>query len=210
MIMISFLISILFADSWRLHTDHVVAPDLHCSIRTKDIVTIPWQETKINENDSISPLAEEMALLFTGGIDYYGISLPGGADSPVVVLPSAYLDIEGNQYQANVFLDFVMFKNLPLYIQDQLIEFIETGELSHRINFEETPFFYGNIGTPLMDFPSTISKRRLIKLQAKSPDEYLKKVDRILHIQKKEADSHKRDIYVVPSLRRQQDEEEEQ
>lgn len=210
LIIIIFVISMLFTDAWRLRTEHIIFAEGHYSIRQKDIIPIPWQETTKQANKD-NPFNEDLMVCFTGGVDYFGISLGGPSDSPIIICPDIYLEKEGSNYHCHTFLDLVQFDQLPLYVQDHLIGLSKSGELKHRINFRETPIYYGNLSK--MDNSATsdnLALERKFKQLNREGSWHEERQDRIIRTSQKDRDFSKKDIsIVIPSKikENQQDEE---
>ena len=209
-IIITFIISMLFTDAWRLRTEHIIYNEGHQSIRQKDIIYLPWQEST-HDPDKKRPFNEMLAIVFTGGIDYFGISLGGPSDSPILVFPCSYLLKEGANFHCLTHLDMVPFRQLPMYVQDQMVSLSISGELKHRIDFKETPIFYGNLSKIDGSLtPTNAALERKFKLQNEESTYYEQTINRLYNVKGKDKDFNKKEIIVATPLKRQQDDQEEE
>jgi hypothetical protein len=208
-IIITFVISMLFTDAWRLRTEHIIYNEGHGSIRQKDIIFLPWQESTYDKTKRHS-FNEMLAVCFTGGIDFFGISLAGPVDYPVLIFPSAYLLKEGGNFHCLAHLDMIPFRQLPLYVQDHLISLTLIGETKHRIDFKETPIFYGNLSK--MDgglTPKNAADERKFKLQNEESTYYENTINRLYNVKGKEKDFDKKEIIIASPLKRQDEQQDE-
>ena len=209
MVIVSFVMSILFSDAWRLRTEHLIFNEGQYSIRQKDIVFLPWQEST-HDNIGKNPFNEMLAVVFTGGIDYYGISLGGPADSPILVFPAIYLMREGSNFHCLAHLDMLSFRQLPLYVQDHLISLSHAGEFKYRIDVKNTPIYYGNLSK--IDCSLTAGNaalERKFKLSNEESTFYEQRQNRLISAQQKDKDFNKKEIIIASPLKRQKDERED-
>ena len=210
LIIVTFVISMLFADAWRLRTEHIIFAEGHYSIRQKDIIYLPWQETTHDETKKHT-FNEMLALCFTGGIDYFGISLAGPIDSPILIFPVMYLLKEGSNFHCMAHLDMIPFRQLPLYVQDHIISLSNTGELKHRIDFKETPIYYGNLSK--IDGSLTAAnaaQERKFKLQNEESTFYEGTINRLYNVKGKEKDFDKKEIIIASPLKKREDQQDEE
>ena len=202
---------ILIADAMRLRTEHIIFNEGHYSIRPADLKFLPWQESS-NDTD---PFNETLMICLTGGIQAWELYLKGSKDHPILIFPSIYLMEEGHNYLCLAHLDKTPFQRLPLYVQDYLIALNTSGgllETKGRINYESTPFYYGN--TSMIDgslTPTSAALERKLKLQNEESTFYEQRHNRLISSKQRERDLDKREvIYATPLKQSKEGKEEEQ
>ncbi|MBE3086239.1 MAG: hypothetical protein IMZ52_09575 [Actinobacteria bacterium] len=209
-IIIIFVISMLFTDAWRLRTEHIIYTEGHQSIRQKDLIFLPWQESTYDKNKQ-HPFNEMLVVCLSGGIDFWGISLGGPIDAPILIFPSRYLLKEGSNFHCLAHLDMIPFRQLPLYIQDYLISLTKVGETKHRIDFKDTPIYYGNLSKIDGSLTATnAATERKFKLQNEESSYYEQTINRLYNIKGKEKDFDKKEIIIASPLKRRDEQQDEE
>jgi len=148
MIFIVFLVVMdLFAEVCRGRSPHVACNFGHWSISvTKDIHRIPWQNDLIGKTDEKNKALGEMTIMFPGGIDYWGFNVHSSKEYPILIYPSIYEHVEGNNYTIYANLNKRTFSELSPYLRHVL------GYYRRRIG-KNTDIFYG--ATSHMDGSAT-------------------------------------------------------
>jgi hypothetical protein len=212
-VFVTVIIIILIADAMRLRTEHFIFNEGHYSIRPADLKDLPWQEST---NDAVNrnPFSETLKVCLLGGIQAWELYLRGAKEHPVLIFPAIYLMEVGHNFVCLAHLDKTPFHRLPLYVQDYLIALNSTGgllETKGRMNFETTPFYYGN--TSRIDgslTPMNAAKERTLKLQNEENTFYEQRQNRFISSAKKDQDFSKKDvIYATPLKQKNGDQEEE-
>jgi len=121
----------------RARTEHIIYNNGHKSIREKDIAKIPYHELIAkDENKEVVSLGD-IIIAFTGGFDFWGFSMPGGKNDPILIYPSYTHGKEENNYHSYANMTKYKFKELPKYVKRILALY------PHRVDFLKTPFYYG-------------------------------------------------------------------
>jgi len=209
-IIIIFIVILLINNSLRFLTNQIIWIGGHSSIREDDVFYLPYQEVKLKDDKNEYPFNEELAICMTGGMHYgkSGITFGGPIDSPILVFPSIYLRKTGHCYSCKAHMDIISFGQLPLYVQDHLIGLIEKGDLKSRIDYRETPIWYGNLS--MIDGSLTkenLAAERDFKQHNIEVSNAEKRLDRVYDLNRKDKDSNKKDIFIASSLKSNDDEE---
>jgi len=127
-----------FTEVCRARTECIIHNHGHHSIREKDIERIPWQEQGEWDEKRDEKITGTITMAFVNGIDYYGFSIPGGKNDPVLVSRSRYFGKERHDHHCYGNLKPTRHNELPLFIQDYLIR-------SHpnRYDPKKTPVLWG-------------------------------------------------------------------
>lgn len=212
-ILISVIIIILIADAMRLRTEHFIFNEGHYSVRPADLKDLPWQESTTDPNNK-NPYSETLKVCLLGGIQAWELYLRGAKDHPVLIFPSIYLMEIGHNYACLAHLDLTPFNRLPLYVQDYLTGLNSSGgllETKGRMNFETTPFYYGN--TSRIDgslTPTNAAEERKLKLQNEESTFYETRQNRLIQSAQKDKDFNKTEvIYATPIKQKNGDSEEQ-
>lgn len=208
-IILAFILILLINDSLRFRTNQITWIGGHSSIRDDDIFFLPYQEVKLKEEKKGTPFNEELAVCMTGGMHYgkSGITFGGPVDFPVLIFPSIYLRKTGHSYNCKAHMDIIPFIQLPLYVQDHLIGLIEKGDLKSRIDYKETPIWYGNLS--IIDGSLTkenLAAERDFKQHNQEVSNAESRINRLYDDIRKNKDSSSKDI-IVPISKFGKDEE---
>lgn len=162
-----------------LHIARGKSPRMVCNIghfsivATKDIKDIPWMvETDDDELKNIKHL--EIRMMFTGGIDAYGISPRSTPEHPVFIAPKIYCHKEEKNYPWYANFELYEIDELPMYIQ-----YILKRSYSTRVK-EKTPIYYSEVSH--LDgsaTPENVKKMQDRKEQNKENSVY---IDRIIRL----------------------------
>jgi len=124
----------------REKTDHIFHCYGHNSIREKDIERIPWQEQGEwdEEEGADKKITGTITFAFTNGIDFWGFSLPGSKNDPIVISRSRHFERVRHNHVCRGNLELTLHSELPLFIQDYLIR-----SHPHRYDSKTTPVLWG-------------------------------------------------------------------
>jgi len=172
----------------------------HWSINEiKDKFDIPWQvEAKDDKAKNINHL--DLSFFFTGGINYWGLSIGSGSEKPLVIAPSIFFHKEEKSYCCFANLEKYEIEELPLYIQ-----FILKKSYSHRVK-EKTPIYYSEVSH--MDGSATPENMKTLHInrqQNKEDSVFVKRIIR-LYDELERGEKHKRKIFVKKELEEVSDE----
>lgn len=155
----------------RGQTEHIIFNNGHKSIREKDLHKIPWQEPTDPKDKKKGKISiGDMVMAFTGGIDFWGFSLPGTKNDPVLIFPSLYLVREENNYHSYANIYKYKWEQLPRYIQDVL------GLYLGRVDTKKTPIYYGT--TSHLDGSAT-PENLTIERKYQKDNEYITSLENI-------------------------------
>ena len=113
------------------------AKDGHLSInRTKDVHIIPWYDKYISPMEKNNKSLGDMAIIFPGGVDYWGISIKSNADCPVYIFPATYLEYEQENLHVHANLKRYELEELSTYLRYAIKHW------GYRIK-KSTPIYYG-------------------------------------------------------------------
>jgi len=211
-IILGFIAIILLADALRLRTPQIIFNEGHYSIRPQDIKSIPWQEST-DDPKKKSIYCESLAVCLTGGIQAGELNLKGPRDAPVLIFPDVFLTGKWGGYDCEGHLDRTPFNLLPLYVQDYLTDLNETGgitsqETRHRIDYDSTPFFYGN--TSMIDGSLTPTNAMIERKNKRLNQEagfYEHQQNRYISSQQKYKDYDKKEYIVATPVKSKSDED---
>jgi len=126
------------AEYCRGKTDQIIFNHGHTSIRHRDLHHIPWHETITDEKGNKKSFdLGTITIALTGGIDYWGFTLRGGPEQPVLIFPSTYEVKEENNYHSYTNLIEYKWNELPSYIRQTLMLWPK------RVRPGSTPILFG-------------------------------------------------------------------
>lgn len=118
----------------RGRTEHMLFNHGHMSLREKDIIKIPYYDILKGDGDTVS--LGDMVVSCGGGFDFWGFTMPGGKEDPVLIHPSLYHEKEENNWHSRANLTKYAWKELPGYIKRVLK--LYPGRID-----KNTPIYYG-------------------------------------------------------------------
>lgn len=170
---------------WRGKTSQVISNRGHMSIRTRDIITIPWQEPSPEDNEKKITLGS-MTIMLTGGFDVglpWGITWPGPIEAPVYIFPSNYHEKEQHDYHIKANMTFYKIRDLPSYLRDEIHAINQLPDSKNRVHPTKTPIWYGT--TSHMDGSAT-PENLMIERERKHENRELTEAEERLERQYKE------------------------
>jgi len=118
----------------RGRTEHILYNHGHMSLREKDIIKIPYYDILKGDGDTV-PLGD-MVVSCGGGFDFWGFTMPGGKEDPVLIHPSLYHEKEENNWHSHANMTRYAYKELPGFIKRVLK--LYPGRID-----KNTPIYYG-------------------------------------------------------------------
>ena len=184
-------------ENWRGKTTRVICNVGQWSINTsKDMFRIPWQTDIITEEDKKNANLGSLSVMFLGGIDYWGLSMKGGPEYPVLIFPSKYENKEEQNFHVFANLKRREFSELSPYLRHVLKYY------PRRVT-KTTPIYYG--ATSHLDGSDTMHNLK-IEFQEKTENKQITSLENKLeamYLQFRKADEQKsnKSIFVGKELK---------
>jgi len=155
----------------RGRTEHIIFNRGHMSVREKDIIKIPYQETPIKEGGTIQTPLGDLVVACLNGFDFWGFTMPGSRSDPILIYPSINHGKEENNYHSYANMTQYKFRELPEYIRRILALY------PNRIDPLKTPIYYGVtshfVGNATKENLKIENKERVLNDELSAKDEVI-------------------------------------